>query len=344
MKKGTALVTGSEGYIGAVLSPMLVGLGYSVTGCDTGFYSETRFAPANWTGKRVKKDIRDISASDLSGIDAIIHLAALSNDPLGELAEELTEEINFRATVRLAILAKRCGVRRFVYSSSQSMYGISATDAELDEDTSEKNPITAYARTKWKAECDLKKLADDSFTVVCLRPSTVFGRSPALRSDIVYNNLLASAYTTGKIEIKSDGTPWRPVIHVKDVSRAFITALEAPSKMVNGEAFNVGAGNFMVRELAETAQKLVSGSTLAFTGEHGKDSRTYCVSFEKIRRVLGFMPEWDLERGGRDLLDFFREVGFSAEDFRGRRTVRLAQIKHLIESGRITSDLVWKEK
>lgn len=345
MQKGKNIfLTGSDGYIGAVLAPMLVDAGYDVLGCDAEFYSETRFTPPDWVGKRIKKDIRNISASDLRGIDAVIHLAALSNDPLGELIVGLTEEINFAATVRLASLAKQCGIKRFVYSSSQSMYGISNTDQALDEDSSEKNPITTYARTKWMAECELKKLADTNFTVVCIRPSTVFGRSPALRTDIVYNNLIASAYTTGNIEIKSDGTPWRPVIHVEDVSRAFIAALEAPSEKVNGESFNVGAGNFTVRELAETAARLIPGSTLTFAGEHGKDSRTYRVSFKKIRRLLGFIPEWDLERGGRDLINFFQSVRFTEAHFRGRSTVRLLQIKHLIVSGKIDQNLLWKSK
>jgi nucleoside-diphosphate-sugar epimerase len=251
---------------------------------------------------------------------------------LGEFSPSLTDEINRDATIRLARLARECGVRRFVYASSQSMYGVSSTDAELDEDNSEKNPLTAYARTKWEAECELKRLADDRMTVVCFRPSTVFGASPRLRCDIVYNNLVACAYTTGRIEIKSDGTPWRPVVHVQDVGSAFIAGLEAPSSLVNGRSYNVGIpnGNFTVRELAEAAQRAVPGSELTFTGEHGKDSRTYRVSFHRILTELAdyYRPEWDLDRGGRELVEMFRRVGFKESDFRGRMCTRLTQLKH----------------
>lgn len=209
----TILVTGNQGYIGSVLVRQLLKEGFEVRGLDVGYFDDCCFDLSVPDVDQIAKDVRDINASDLKGIESIVHLAALSNDPLGELSQSLTEEINHRATIRLARLAKSVGVQRFVYASSQSMYGVSNSDYELEEDASEKNPITTYARTKWSAEQDLKALGTDTFTVVCFRPSTVFGVSPRLRCDIVFNNLVACAYTTGRIEIKSDGTPWRPVVH-----------------------------------------------------------------------------------------------------------------------------------
>ena len=340
------MVTGNLGYIGCVLTDILINKGYAVVGFDTNYYES--ISPLLETGKKIqqiKKDIRLISNDDLKGIDAVIHLAALSNDPIGELNPKLTKDINYEGTIKLANLAKENGAKKFVYASSQSMYGISETDDELEEDNSEKNPITAYARTKWEAEVVLKKLATDDFMVVCFRPSTVFGASPKLRCDIVYNNLVACAYTTGKIEIKSDGTPWRPVVHVKDVCQAFIAGLKAPKEIVAGQSFNVGIedGNFTVRDLAEAAQRSVPGSSLVFTGEHGKDSRTYKVSFKKILTQLKnyFKPEWDLDRGGKELVDFFQTIKFREEDFRGRKCNRLLQIKYLKEKGKLDENLFW---
>lgn len=340
------LVTGNQGYIGTVLTDILINKGYDVTGLDTNLYDA--ISPLPKSSKKIiqiNKDIREVSKKDLKGIDAVIHLAALSNDPICEFDPNLTVQINHKAGVRLAKLAKKAGVKRFIYSSSQSMYGISDTDKELEEDKSRKNPLTAYAKTKWDAEIDLKKIASDKFIVVCFRPSTVFGASPKLRCDIVFNNLVACAFTTGKIEIKSDGTPWRPVVHVKDVCSAFIAGLEAPAKLVAGQSFNVGIpnGNFTIRDLAEAAQRSVKGSSLIFTGEHGKDSRTYRVSFKKILTQLKdyFYPEWDLDKGGRELVNFFKKINFTEEMFRGRKTLRLAQLKYLIDSKKIDKNFYW---
>lgn len=340
------LVTGNLGYIGCVLTDILIDNGFRVTGLDTNYYDS--LSPLSKNSKKVKqirKDIRNVSKEDIQNIDSIIHLAALSNDPIGELNPQLTFDINYQSTINLAQLAKETGVKRFVYASSQSMYGISQTDEELDEDLSSKKPITAYAKTKWDAEVALKKMGDDNFLVVCFRPSTVFGASPKLRCDIVYNNLVACAYTTGKIEIKSDGTPWRPVVHIKDVCSAFIAGLVAPEKLVVNQSFNVGIknGNFTVRDLAEAAQRAVPGSTLSFTGEHGKDSRTYKVSFKKILTLLKdyFKPAWDLDKGGKELVDFFKVVKFTEKDFRGRMCNRLLQIKYLREQDRLNEDLFW---
>jgi nucleoside-diphosphate-sugar epimerase len=291
---------------------------------------------------QVVKDIREVESKDVSGFDAIVHLAGLSNDPLGELNPGLTEDINYQGTVNIARLAKKAGVQRFVYASSQSMYGISDTENELDEDDSEKNPVTAYARTKWEAELELKKMHSNDFVVACFRPSTVFGASPRFRSDIVYNNLVACAYTTGRIEILSDGSPWRPVVHVKDVCQAFISGLEAPPELVGGKAFNVGIpeGNFTVKELAEAAQRSVPGCELVFLNEH-TDPRTYRVSFKRILSKLKdyFQPEFDLDRGGMELVDYFDKVNFTEKDFRGRTCNRLAQLKFLQENHSINNQL-----
>lgn len=341
------LVTGNRGYIGSVLTEILVKKGYDVVGYDTGFYNGLELRPFNYRiKKQIKKDLREIKKNDLQGIDAVVHLAALSNDPLGELKPGLTEIINFKSTIKLAKLARVVGVKRFIYSSSQSMYGIAKTDGELDEE-SEKNPVTSYAKTKWQAEVELKKLATDKFIVICFRPSTVFGASPMLRCDIVFNNLVACAYTTGKIEIKSDGTPWRPVVHVRDVSNAFIAGLEAPVELVANQSFNVGIenGNYTVRDLAEAAQGAVKDSQLVFTGEHNSDNRTYRVSFNKILTVLKdyYRPKWNLDRGGKELVNFFKQVKFTEKHFRGRSCNRLKQIQHLMENKKINKNLIWQK-
>ena len=286
------LVTGNLGYIGSVLVPILKKEGHEVVGYDIGYYKDCLLYDDHTHIKQIVKDIRDVSIEDLTGIEAVIHLAALSNDPLGELSPGLTEEINLMGTLKIAELAQKAGVKRFIYSSSQSMYGISTFEGELDE----------Y-------------------------------NSPRLRCDIVFNNLVACAYTTGKIEIKSDGTPNRPVVHVKDVCAAYLAGLNAPAELVAGRAFNVGIpnGNFTVRQLAEAAQRAVPGSELTFTGEHGNDARTYRVSFNRILTELKdyFKPEWDLDKGGKELVDLFNKVNFKEEEFRGKKTTRLAQLSYL---------------
>ena len=333
------LVTGNLGYIGSVLVPLLQSKGHQVVGFDSGYFKDCLLSPVSENFKQITKDIRDVESLDLEGVDAVIHLAGLSNDPLGELVPGLTEEINFNGAMKLASLSKEAGVKRFIYASSQSMYGVSDTDDELDEDLSNKNPVTAYAKTKWDAELQLNKLQSDSFLVCSFRPSTVFGVSPRLRCDIVFNNLVACAYTTNKIEIKSDGTPWRPVVHIRDVCAAFIAGLDAPKELVAGRAFNVGIpnGNFTVRQLAEAAQRAVPGSELVFTGEHGNDSRTYRVSFNRIQTELKdyFSPSWDLDRGATELVNYFKEIEFTEKEFRGWKTTRLMQINRLAEQGKL---------
>ncbi len=337
------LLTGDRGYIGSVLAEVLLQKKYDVVGLDAGYFSQCVLYPPENIYQAITADLRDVQPAIFQGMHAVIHLAGLSNDPLGELAPHLTDQINREGAVRLAQLAKQAGVQRFVYASSQSMYGVSDTDAELDEDNSAKNPITAYARTKWQCELAIKDLASEQFVVVCLRPSTVFGASPRLRCDIVFNNLVACAYTTGKIEIKSDGTPWRPVVHVRDVCNAFVAALEAPAHLVNRRSYNVGIrnGNFTVRELAEAAQRAVPGSALIFTGEHGNDSRTYRVCFGRILTELKdyFRPEWDLDRGGKELVDLFKRIRFTEAQFRGPICNRLISLNQSLKSGALDPSL-----
>jgi len=336
------LVTGNLGYIGTVLTKTLINKGYSVTGLDIGYYKECLLQPISEEIPQITKDIREIVLKDIQGFDAIIHLAGLSNDPLGELNPGLTDEINLFGTINLAKLAYKAGIKRFIYASSQSMYGISETDNELDEDNSNKNPVTAYARTKWEAEVILKKMNNQNFTVTCFRPSTVFGASPRLRCDIVYNNLVACAYTTGKIEILSDGTPWRPVVHVRDVCQAFLAGLEAPIEIIGGRAFNVGLpkGNFTVRELAKAAQRSVPGSELVFLNEH-TDPRSYKVSFDRILSELGdyFNPEFDLDKGGAELVKYFKMVNLTEDHFRGKKCIRLLNLQYLQDKKIIDNEL-----
>lgn len=337
------MVTGDRGYIGSVLVEILQQNHFEVIGYDIDYNHSCDLFPYARNYRQITKDIRDINLTDLDGIDAIIHLAALSNDQLGELSPGLTEEINLHATISLARLAKSAGIKRFIYASSQSIYGISKSNSELEEDSAAIDPITAYAKSKWEAECFLKKLVTDNFTVVCFRPATVFGLSPRLRTDIIFNNFLACAYLTKKIEIKSDGTPWRPLIHVRDLSHALMAGIVTPSELVNGRSYNVGLknGNYTVKEIAQVANELVPGSNLVFTGEHGTDSRTYKVSFARIYNELSnfFNPEWTLEKAGLEMLKHFNDFNLNEEFFRGRKSNRLLQIKFLIENRHIDENL-----
>lgn len=337
------LVTGNQGYIGSVLSPRLAALGHDVEGLDCGYFRDCIVGKAPDEIHTLARDIRDVLPQDVAGFDAIVHLAGLSNDPLGELVPGVTEDINFRATMRLAELARDAGVQRFVYSSSQSMYGISTSDSELDEDDSEKAPVTSYARTKWAAEVALRAMATTDFLTVSFRPSTVFGVSPRQRCDIVFNNLVGAGFTAGVISVKSDGTPWRPVVHVRDACQAFEAGITAPGELLNGRAFNVGPldGNYTVNDLASAAQAVNPGSSLEFTGEHGKDSRTYRISFERINRELRdyFQPEWDLHTGGVELTAHWSEIGFTREMFDGPMCNRLARLRELQAQGAISEDL-----
>jgi nucleoside-diphosphate-sugar epimerase len=337
------LVTGNLGYIGSVLTSTLIEKGFDVTGIDIGYFENnlvSKYAPLK---NQIKLDIRNISESIVEGHDAIIHLASLSNDPLGEFNPNLTNEINNLSTVKLAEIAKKVGVKRFVYASTQSIYGISNTSQELDEYESIKNPVSAYAKTKWISEQKIMKMSSDNFIVTAFRPATVFGPSPRFRCDIVYNNLLSCAYTTGKIEIYSDGTPCRPIVHIDDVCNAFISGLIAPKELINKIAFNVGidGGNYTVKQIAEAAQIRIPNSKLIFTGKYGKDERTYKVSFKRIYRVLKdfYKPLWNLESGGDQLLNYLKDINISEEVFRGPNTNRLKQLKYLSENNLVDNDL-----
>lgn len=338
------LLTGCKGYIGSVLSQKLLRSGHQVIGLDCGFFEENLLEPTSEEYRYLRKDIRDVEYGDVEGVEAVIHLAALSNDPLGEFDPNITTDINLNGTIRLAQIAKKCGVGRFVFASTQSIYGVSRVDHELDEELSEKAPVTAYAKTKWAAEQYLKQMSSASFVTTSLRPSTVFGWSPRLRTDIVFNNFMACAFLTNKIEILSDGTPWRPVVHVEDVCQAFIAGVEAPPSLISGCAFNVGIprGNFSVRELAEAAAKVVTGSEVEFCGGH-IDPRSYKVSFKRISKVLEpwYRPEWSLHDGGNQLVQKFSDRGFTEKCFRGRETVRLKQLAYLKEENLIDEDFRW---
>jgi nucleoside-diphosphate-sugar epimerase len=337
------LVTGHHGYIGAILVRMLTQAGYETVGLDADFFATELFIGKPTNIPSLSRDLRDVQARDLAGFDAVLHLAALSNDPLGDLNPELTYEINHRATMRLASLAKNAGVRRFLFSSSCSMYG-AARPGMLDESAPFK-PVTPYAESKVLVEGELTNLADDRFSPVFLRNTTAFGVSPFMRFDIVLNNLVAWAYTTGKVQIHSDGTPWRPLIHIEDICRAFIAALEAPDETIHNQAFNVGITeeNYQVRDLARIVQETVPGCVIEYSSTGGPDPRSYRVNFGKIKDMLpGFQPKWDVRRGAQELYAACQEAKLTLEDFDGPRFKRITHIRKMLADGRIDSQLRWK--
>lgn len=336
------LVTGHDGYIGTVLVSHLKKKGYEVSGLDSYFYEDC------WLGKHLdscpalRKDIRDVTLTDLEGIDAVVHLAALSNDPLGQLSTELTLDHNYRATENLAKLSKQAGVQRFLYASSCSLYGKS-DQLSVDENTS-MAPLTAYAQSKVMSEKALLALANEHFSPIILRCSTVFGYSPKLRVDLVVNNLTGWGFTLGKIKILSDGSPWRPLIHVEDLARAYEFFLAIELGKHKEKIFNIGfnSHNYQVRQIAESVAHHIKGSILEFAVEPDRDSRSYRVNFDRFESVSKLKPQWDLDKGIQHLLEVYREHGFKERDFRGRKFTRLNQIRHLSETQQLDKELRWR--
>lgn len=338
------LVTGTEGYIGCLLAPILMQHGHEVIAVDTGFYKVGwLYNGTQLTAKTLNKDVRQITEKDLQGVDAVVHLAELSNDPTGQLSPNITYDINHKASVRLATLASSAGVRRFVYTSSCSVYGLASTDYVTEE--SMVNPQTAYAECKTFVERDVKTLASDNFSPTFLRNATAYGTSPRMRFDIVLNNLAGYAWTINEIKMTSDGTPWRPLVHLLDICKAIVCVLEAPREIVHNQIFNVGntASNYQVKEIAEIVASVFKGCQLSF-GNSGADNRSYRVAFEKINNTLpGFKCEWDALKGAQQLFDLFTQIDMDEATFLFRGFTRLKQLEYLIRTHQIDQSFFWSK-
>lgn len=344
MKK--IVITGHNGFIGPHLVRILKELGYYVIGIDTNYFDEScNFSDFIRVDKEIIKDVREIEKEDIEGAYAICHLAGLSNDPMGALNENLTYDINYKASVRLAQLAKELNVEKFIFSASCSMYGIADGDKALDE-TADFAPVTAYAISKVNTEKDVKIMGDDNFCVTFLRNATAYGLSPKLRLDLVVNNLVGWAMTTGKIRIMSDGTPWRPLVHAEDIARAFMAVIESPKEIVNGKSYNVGQSseNFQIKDIAKIVGEVIPDCDVEITGEHGGDSRSYRVDFSKIERELpNFKPKWKLKEAIIDLYEGYKKFGMDSKYFNGRYFIRLKQLEYLVEKEELDLDLKWKK-
>ncbi len=337
------LLTGHNGYIGTVMAPLLVAAGHEVVGLDSNLFTRCTFGTPGPTLPSFNVDVRDVAAADVAGFDAVVHLAGLANDPLGDLNPAVTYEINHLASVRLAQLAKAAGVTRFIFASSCSNYG-AAGEALLDE-AAELQPVTAYAISKVRVERDLATMASRDFTPVFLRNATAYGVSPRHRFDLVLNNLVAWACTTGRVYIKSDGTPWRPIVHIEDIARAVLAVLEAPRDVVHNQAFNVGRSteNYRIRDLAEIVRETVPGCRIEYAPGAGPDTRCYRVNFGKITRALpAFRPEWDARRGAAELYAAYRQSDLTLEDFEGPKYKRIDHLKALLERGNLDASLRWR--
>jgi len=337
------MLTGHKGYIGTAMGPMLLKAGHQVIGLDSDLYRNSTFGALPAEIPEILKDVRDVQKADLEGVDAIVHLAALSNDVLGDLNPDLTYEINHAASVRLAAMAKEVGISRFVFASSCSNYG--AAGNGMQDETAELHPVTPYARSKVMVERDVASLASETFTPVFMRNATAYGVSPRLRFDIVLNNLTAWAYTTGQILLKSDGTPWRPMVHIEDIGTAAIAALEAPKERVHNQAFNVGMNseNYQIRDLADVVRDTVPNCEVAFADGAEPDTRNYRVNFNKYAEAFPDRKlNWTVRRGAKQLYDSYRACGLGQGEYEGPRYKRVAQIKQLLESGKLDDTLRWR--
>ncbi len=324
------LVTGHRGYIGVHLVDLLKQAGHTVTGVDVNLFEGCEWEPFVKPDTELAKDVRDLTEKDLDGIDAVCHLAAISNDPMGDMDPQITYSINRDASVRLAKLAKSAGVGRFLFSGSCSVYGKGDDPEKALAEIDTLNPLTAYAKSKIETEEQTAELADDGFCVSWLRNATAYGHSPMLRIDLVVNNLLGSALSYGEIRIKSDGSPWRPLIHCADIAGAFVAFSEAPADNINGEAINIGGNteNYQVKDVGDQVERLIPSAKVVYTGEHGEDSRDYRVKFDKLNYLLpDFKLKYNLESGMEELHKKMVDHGFSAKDFEGDQFVRLRTLK-----------------